>query len=285
MGRPSGLHQVAAAVTVTKSVIMSRSPLRRSVVLICALALLTVGLMFWNHFQPGKSSKEPVSLNQQNENATSPPVAEREVAANDLPAIQPVPILSQSNVLVRVEAANYPPVQAEVLYRVLQESNDPQEKRNIRKQLAALKPAEVPFRFALAKYGSANSEEEKLHLQSILGQIDVSDLVHEVAVIASQTQDESLFVSLAYALRNSTNILARQELLKLAANNHLPIVRTNSLMANQGLVALHRCLLDSLQPSDLAWINEYQQTNPLNPVQERILADFVAKTERAMHKP
>lgn len=264
---------------------MNRSPLRRSVILVCALALLTVGLMFWNHFRTGKSSKEPVSLNQQNENATSPPVAEREVAANDLPAIQPVPILSQSNVLVRVEAANYPPSQAAVLYRALQESNDPQEKRNLRKQIAALKPGQVPFHFALEKYAGAASDEEKLHLQSIVGQIDVSDFVSEVAKIASETSDESLFVSLAYALRNSTNTLAKQELLNLAASNKLPSLRTNSPMSNQGLVALHRCLLDSLQPSDLVWINEYLQAHSLTAVQERILADYVAKAERAVNKP
>lgn len=175
--------------------------------------------------------------------------------------------------------------QAEALYRGLKESSDPQEKRNLRKQLAALKPGHVPFRFAIDKYESTTSDEEKLHLQSILAKIDVSDFTSEVADLASQTTDVSLFVSLAYALRHSRSIAARQELLNLAANNQLPSDRTGSVIANQGSVALHRCLLDSLQPSDLAWINAYRQTNQLNALQEKILDDFVFKTERAVRKP
>ena len=263
---------------------MNRPPLRRSVLLICALSLLAVGRMFWNHFRAAESSKGTVSLNQQNQNDTSP-AAESAGAANDLPAIQRVPISPQSNVPVPLEAAHSQKSQADALYRALQESNLPQEKRILRKEIASLKPGQVPFHFALEKYAGADSDEEKLHLQSILGQVDVSEFVSEVAKLASETSDESLFVSLAYALRNSTNTLAKQELLNLAAGNKLPSVRTNSAMSNQGLVALHRCLLDILQPSDLVWINEYLQAHSLNAVQERILADYVAKAERAVNKP
>lgn len=166
------------------------------------------------------------------------------------------------------------------LYRALQESDDPQEKRKLRKQMASIKPGEVPFRFALEKYTGATDEEEKLHLQSIVSQIDVSEFASEVASVASQTPDESLFVSLAYALRNSKTTLAKQELFQLAAKNQLPVIRTNSPMSNQGLVALHRCLLDTLQPSDLAWVNQYATTNPLNTVQSSIVSSFMAKTNR-----
>jgi hypothetical protein len=200
-------------------------------------------------------------------------------------SIQPVSVSSEAGI-PRQPAVALPQIaQPDDLYRVLQESHDPQEKRNLRKQIAALKPGQVPFHFALEKYAGATTDEEKLHLQSIVGQIDVSDFVSEVAKIASETSDESLFVSLAYALRNSTNSLAKQELLNLVASNKLPSLRTNSVMSNQGMVALHRCLLDSLQPSDSVWINEYLQAHSLNPAQERILADYVAKTERAINRP
>jgi len=231
-------------------------------------------LALLNYYRPAKSVSE-----ERAEITTTPAPVESAAPTSDIVAIQPLTVPLQSNSSEQVAAAVVANPQPDVLYRALQESSDPQEKRSLRKQLAALKPGEVPFRFAMAKYGNASNDQEKLHLQSIIAQIDVSDFVSEVANAASQTQDESLFVSLAYALRNSTNIPARQELLKLVANNQLPSVHTNAVMLNQGLVALHRCLLDSLQASDLAWIKVYTMTNPLNAAQSKIVADFIAKTK------
>ena len=252
-----------------------RSPIRSSVVCVTlAVAFLVVCLALFVYFRPTRPVSEASTANTTG--AVSVFNAE---PASEMAATEPV--------LPSLQATRSPPVedvvlqksQADDLYRFLQESSDPLEKRKLRKQLAALQPGQIPFRLALAKYANASTEDEKLHLQSIVSQIDVSEFASEVASAASQTLDEPLFVSLAYALRNSTNILAKQELLKLAANNQLPSVRTNSLMANQGLVALHRCLLDSLQPSDLEWIKDYVVTNPLNAVQTRIVSDFIAKTK------
>jgi hypothetical protein len=252
----------------------SRSAVRLPV-LFATLAFLAIvsALLIYN--RPARLVSE-----ERAGNAAAPASAGDEKPASEKAGIQPAFPSPQPSPSAPIVALRMQAPEPDTLYRALQESADPQEKRRIRRQLATLKPGEIPFRFALAKYAEANNEEEKLHLLSVVAQIDVSDFPNEVALTASTTKDESLFVSLAYALRNSTNIVAKQELLALAANNQLPSVRTNSLMSNQGLVALHRCLLDSLKPSDLVWIEDFITTNSLNAVQQRIVSDFITKTKR-----
>ena len=256
-----------------------RSPIRISV-LVLTFAVFGTCLLLLYHYRPASpatntgANSEPVPspVPSDNPGRFSQAVAARSLSHD---ASAGLPPKAGPPVVIAQPPRN---LQPDDLYRALQESSDPQEKRRLRKQLASIKPGEVPFRFALEKYASASNDEEKLHLQSIVGQIDVSDFAREVGSVASQTLDESLFVSLAYALRNSKDVEAKQELFQLVASNRLPAVRTNSLMSNQGLVALHRCLLDTLQTSDLAWINQYATTNPLNAVQLSIVNDFMART-------
>ena len=253
---------------------MNRSSQLRLLGLIFLTLALAVCLSVWkHHLSPIITGVQQTSFRKR------PFDGARANSQNGSDSIQRLSRSSESVISQQAEIERFQSEKPEVLYRALQESHDPKEKRTIRKQIAALKPGEVPFRFALSEYENTNDEEDKLHIQSILAQIDVSGLTSEVAVAASQTQDEALFVSFAYSLRNSKNVLGKQELLKLAANNQLSTVNSSSLMANQGMVALHRCLLDILTPSDYSWINEYRQTTTLNPLQNKILTDFFAKSE------
>lgn len=166
----------------------------------------------------------------------------------------------------------------EGLYRQLLESDDPVEKRNIRNVIAALQPSDLVFRFVLEQYQKDTNDAHRLQLQSIAAKTDVSLFPSKVVEIASHTADTSLFVSLVYALRRADTVSARKALMELAATCDVFSLEQQSGSPKARAAALHRCLLDSLQPSDREWINIYREANRLNTLQERILADYLVKS-------
>lgn len=157
------------------------------------------------------------------------------------------------------------------LYERLMEIEDPAEKRVIRSKISKIEPSVETFRFILGKYYTAQGDEEKsLHLQSIIAQINSSDFVEELKTITMKTKDVPLMISFVYSLRLANTVEAKKALFDLMKNNQLPEskqYRKDNLFDNQGVAAIYRSLMDTLNKDDLGWLGEYEKSTTITPAQ------------------
>lgn len=179
----------------------------------------------------------------------------------------------------------------EPLYNRLMENPDsnepfvvPVQKRDIRYEIANLEPSIETFRFIMAKYEAAKGNEDKLlHIYSILGLINSSDFVTELKTYAVETKDEELFISFAYSLGQARTVEAKKALFDLMRNNKLSTNeqyrRNNNAFDNQGVSALYRNLMDTLNRDDLTWLNIYEKNGTATPAQLLTIKEFQKKLQ------
>lgn len=176
------------------------------------------------------------------------------------------------------------------LYNRLMENPDLNEpfdasvqKRNVRYEIVDLKPPVETFRFIMSKYEVAKGNEYKLlHIYSILGLINSSDFVTELKTYAVETKDEELFISFAYSLGQAKTVEAKKALFDLMRNNKLSSTeqyRKNNAFDNQGVSALYRNLLDTLNRDDLIWLTIYEKNNTATPAQLLTIKEFQKKLQ------
>lgn len=154
---------------------------------------------------------------------------------------------------------------------VLMTSNNPSEKRRIREEIVRLQPTRDTLTALLRYYNSSSDDEKlKLHLQSIITQIDASSVIPEVKEAASTTADDALFVSLVYSLRNVNNEISKRALLELVEENQLAEV-------NQGTGAIRAALTDTTGMSDMQWLSEVVENKNLSDPQVSIIVDMLSQ--------
>ena len=168
-------------------------------------------------------------------------------------------------------------------YRLLTLEKDPVAKREIRLQISGLQHTKESIDFLAQNYAGADADG-KLQLQSIFAQINPAGLQNELELIAVDTKDEILFLSIVYSLRNLSDVPSKKAMLSLAGTNFIPASREGSF-SNQAAVGLYRVFLDSVRSDDLYWLRIAIASGQLNVLQQRMVADAISKLIESAHLP
>ena len=196
--------------------------------------------------------------NHSNDNSIS-----KEIANNNK-AIQPLPLndykkneqpetvssseeVPEDNVLSLIEEK----------YNMLSELSDPIEKRKLRIYISKIKPAFEVIKYTVEKYSTTNDEEKKLHIESIITNINPIDEIEPIKQMASDIQDEALFVSMVYSLRKADTIKSKKALLNLIEQNSLPPNSIDMLTNKQGHSAIVNALSDNVKKGDETWMGKF----------------------------
>lgn len=166
-------------------------------------------------------------------------------------------------------------------YRLLAFEKDPVAKREIRLQISRLHHTTESIEFLVQSYAGADADT-KLQVQSIFAQINPVGLQNELKLIAENTRDEVLFLSIVYSLRNSPDVSSKEAMLFLAGNNYITTSRDGSF-SNQASVGLYRVFLDSVKSGDLYWLRIANDSGQLNVLQRRMVADAITKLMENAH--
>jgi hypothetical protein len=171
------------------------------------------------------------------------------------------------------------------LFSELRSSADPKRKRDIRIQLAAMQPSSWVLRRMLSEYYAAESEGEiRLHVLSVISQMKPDPaILAEIGRLAKETGDEELFVNLVYALANSRSRDAKQIMFELLRTNQLPRESTDSPLYSQGLGALHRNLIETLDIADVVWLTDIANSDRASPAQLLTARQFLKELQH-QHK-
>lgn len=140
---------------------------------------------------------------------------------------------------------------------LLMVTSDAQIRREIRGEIASLKPAHETVRLLVNRYVSTNDEEARIQLLSVIGQINPTGSIDDIYVLASTVNDDPLFVSLVYCLGEANTQESKRALLKLVDDNRLTVAANAADGNNEGLSAIARMLLDTLEPADGPWLGEF----------------------------
>lgn len=171
--------------------------------------------------------------------------------------------------------------QTKVRYRLLTLEKDPVVKREIRSQISRLQHTTESIDFLAQSYAGADADE-KLQVQSLFAQINPTGLQNELKLIAANTKDEVLFLSIVYSLRNSSDVPSKEAMLSLAGSNYIPASREGPFH-NQASVGLYRVFLDSVKSDDLYWLRIATDSGQLNVLQQRMVADAISKLMGSAH--
>jgi hypothetical protein len=155
--------------------------------------------------------------------------------------------------------------------------DNPQEKRLFRRLIAQQEPKSLTLRYVTNQYNSTNDPELKLHLQSIITQIDASTILEEVSKLAHSTDDDALFVSLVYSLKKADKQEAKKLMLDLLVNNQFEMNENNQNSSNQWLNSISIAFQDSITKEDFSWLYEYVDDQNIQDRQLHIIVNSVKK--------
>lgn len=150
---------------------------------------------------------------------------------------------------------------------ILMKHDNPEEKRRIRIELASLQPPNETLRLVLTYYRDLkdSNTEEKTQLRSVISQINPSGHINYFKTIASETDDEPLFVNLVYSLRKAGDNEAKIALLKLINENYLG-------STGQGLSSIYTSLLDITDIHDSILLADFVKKENPSDLQIQIIA-------------